>query len=68
MTAKEHAEVYRRAAQIVGQLDPRYQAAMSDDGGGFTYNKAQEAAWEAYGVASAVLSALATSYEAEEKP
>lgn len=69
MTAKEHAEIWRQAARVVAGLDPRLQwhvdAAQAQHSGwiGRGYSETEAAAWDAYGSAAAVLTAIATQYE-----
>jgi hypothetical protein len=68
MTPKEHAEVWRRAAKVVGEMDrsrslPMHLAVGQNTWLSEPFSNEQGIAWEAYRQASKVLSAIADEYE-----
>lgn len=69
MTAKEHAEIWERAASIVSAMDPRRSPVMitrtsgtiAGPNGGI-YTETQAAMWDAYSAAASVIFKIADEY------
>ena len=71
MNAKEHAEVWSRAAESVRAMDPRRQwfsqgqvSPSSSQIFGPTFTQQEAAIWDGYAVAAAALQAIANEYHA----
>lgn len=63
MDAKQHAVIWRQAADIVAGMDPRMTAFGQGATGFGPYNSQQAATWDAYTSAATVLHVIADGYE-----
>lgn len=72
MTAEEHAEIWRKAAQVVRSLDPRLSWRPPQDqqygSVGRSYSQAEAATWDAYSAAASVLDEIAAEYAKAATP